>query len=287
VSEPQTKRIAEPGYYDLPLVDYLSDPCPTPSLSSKIVDALLNLSPMEAKQLSPRIGRKKVDASPRADIGSAVHALVNGGYPIVYGDYKDWRTDASKAWRDGARAEMQIPLLRFQQMAVECAANAARIALAKFGAGQYEQSMCWPIDTPEGVVWCRSRTDYKSDDGTIDIDIATAENVNPHEWTKHVAPNGKEQQASLRALGHEVLTGKPRKMAWLLVQFEYPYLVSIVGVGPRMAALHRASIQYVAPLWAKCLRDDKWPGYGDQIYWAEPQPWAEKNFAEKTGVVIE
>src|SRR4051812_35953025 len=117
--------ISTPGYYTLTLADYLAGACPEPELTTEIAHTLFYESPKHARLKHPRIMGQKPDATPRSDIGSAVHSLALGGAPVEYVGMvtkrsgkeagksflaEDWRTDDAKEAAKEIRVRGSIPL---------------------------------------------------------------------------------------------------------------------------------------------------------------------------------
>ena len=268
----------EQGIHDgVPMEVYIGDPCPAPSLSTGVVQTLVERTPMHAWHEHPRLGGNPSEATARGDIGSAVHALVLGGAEVEYGasEWADWRKKDAQVWRDEAREAGRLPLLHRQRDQVEAAAEAARAVLATFGPGRAEQTMLWQMDG----VWARARADWLVTEAMYDIDIKTTDSAEPASWIRRVLlPGGLDIQAALRVTGHEAITGRTRDVLFLLVELEPPHATCVVGVSPKLLEFARRKIAMATRLWRRCLAEKRWPGYGDQVRWAEPTAWAEWDF---------
>lgn len=290
--------ISAPGYYDLSMSDYLSDPCPEPSLSSKIVHTLFKSTPQKAMRMHPRLSGQAVDMTPRADIGSAVHAIAHGGAPVRYVEKvalrsgkragevfepTDWATQDAKDARDAIRAEGGIPLLPKDRLGVETAAGNIRYALALLGPGKFEGSMCWQ----RNGVWARGRYDWLSEGAVVvpelnidapngvDVDTKTVDNADAESWIKSTLyGNGLDCQVGLRHLGHEAL-GKPRLMLWLLQEYEPPYDTCFVGASEQVIALAVRKVNHAEKIWRRCLDAKSWPANDKRVRYAAAPPWVE------------
>lgn len=301
--------IATPGYYDLPLIDYLAGACPEPELTSEIAHTLFYETPRRARLKHAALAGPKPDATPRSDIGSAVHSLALGGSPVEYVGMiskrsgkdagkqflaEDWRTDDAKEAAAIIRARGAIPLLEYQRPAIEAAAGNVRAVIASLGAGHFERSMFWQTDG----VWCRGRADWLSEGPVdigrrhcgfgVDLDLKTVTNAERSSWLRtNVLPAGQklDVQMGLRDLGHQALTGKPRVMVWLLQEIEPPYDHSFIVVSQAMLTQAQRKIAFAAKLWRQCLDANAWPGYGNEPTDAEPGPWAEMDIGYRLGGV--
>lgn len=290
-------KITAPGYYDLPLAAYLADPCPAPALSSSIVNCLYKHTPKRAYLEHPRLGGIGGDFSPRADKGSAVHALVHGGAKLVYVDQvakrsgkdkgvmfepSDWKTDDAKEAAAEIRAAGGIPLLPRDRKGIEAAGAAAREVLAQLGPGKHEQTMAWQQDD----VWCRGRTDWISTGPVIlldweieavnglDLDTKTVEIADEVAWIKSNADE-MAAQIGLRYLGHLALTGKKLDMGWLLQEIEPPYDNCIVLATAELIDFGVRRVRHAARIWRKCvgLPAAQWPGKKRKAVRADMPAW--------------
>ena len=275
----------ETGFYaDVPMDDYVRDNIsPEPSVSTRIVQALVERSPKHAWQMHPRLGGGIEDESSRADLGSAVHSAILGGSQVVYApdEFQDWRKKDAQAFRDDAREKGQIPLLAKQKDEVTAIAAAGKARLLEFGAGQPEQTMLWQ----DGGVWCRGRADFLTADGAYDIDVKTCNNADPSAWIRGImCQGGYDVQAALRVRGHEILGGRTRDVLFLLVEIQPPYGVSVVGVGPNLIELAQKKVAHAVKIWRECLKSNVWPMYESKIHYAEPPAWMQWQVAERLGV---
>lgn len=257
----------------IPMDDYVQDRiCAEPSVSTGIVQAMYERSPLHAWQAHPKLGGGCDDESSRADLGSAVHAEILGGGKVVYApqEFQDWRKKDAQTFRDEARSKCNIPLLDRQREQIDKIVKPARLALSDFGAGKSEMTMLWQDDG----VWCRGRADFLTDDGKYDIDIKTCTNADPSAWIRGImCQSGYDLQAALRVRGHEILNDRTRDVLFLLVEIEPPYGVSVVGIGPNLVELSQRRVKYALKLWKHCLAEDSWPSYDQSIKYAEPPSW--------------
>lgn len=280
-----------PGYYGaLKMSEYLADPCPEPSLSTSTAEALLYRSALHAYNEHPRLGRKRSTSSKEADTGSAAHALVFGGAPVRYVEQvtkrsgpekgqvvvpKDWQTKDAQEARDAIRAEGGIPMLPHDRVEIEGIANATREALATLQGKNvtHEVTMLFQL---EGV-WCRGRADYLDED--YDVDLKTVDSADPFDFLAYL-PKKIAMQKALRSLGHKAL-GHPRKNVWLLVERTFPHAWSFVGFGPAKLAIAEERAKWSARRWRTCLDTKSFPGFRQEIHWADPRPWEEVEFEER------
>jgi hypothetical protein len=293
-------RIEAPGYYpEMSMADYLADPCPEPSLSSKIVGSLFRETPQRARMLHPRLNPASLDITPRADIGSAVHSLAHGGYPLRYVESvakrsgkeaglsfvpTDWKTQDAKDAAEEIRAAGGIPLLPKDRIGVESAASAITSALADLGPGKHEITVAFHY---RGV-WLRGRCDWLSDgpvmrtdmdisalDG-LDSDTKTVDAANAVSWIKSTlyGSDNLDVQLAIRHLAHIELTGQGPQDGWLLQEYEAPYDTQFVGASEECLELGVRKVNHACDIWRRCLDEQRWPGNPRRFIWAVPPQWA-------------
>lgn len=293
--------ITAPGYYSLPMATYLADPCPEPSLSSKIVGLLWRATPQRARLAHPKLCPGSVDFSPRADKGSAVHSLAHGGYPLEYVEQvakrsgkdagalfvpQDWKTDDAKEAAKEIRARGGIPLLPKDRIGIETAGAAVKMSLAEMGPGKHEVTMACQY---RGV-WLRGRADWLSDgavtitDGDhefnapdgVDNDTKTVDQADAVSWIKSTlfGTGDLDVQMAIRHLIHVALTGKARKMVWTLAEFEAPYDTCLVAATEEVLELGIRKVNFACDLWRRCLDEQRWPGNRRRVTYATPPQWA-------------
>lgn len=286
-----SKAQIKPGYYPkMSMADYLSDPCPTPSLSSGTADALVHRTALHAWSEHPRFGGARGDHSKEADIGSAAHALVFGGAPIEYVETvtmrggankgqqvtpRDWSTKDAQDARDAIRARGGIPMLPHDRKTIEGIASAAREALGTLKGANIAHEVTM-ISMLEGA-WCRGRADYLDD--RYDVDLKTVDNADPFDFIAFV-PKRTMMQKALRSLGHKAL-GAPRVCVWLIVERSLPFAWSFVAMDPAKLAMAEQRATWAARRWRRCLDEQRWPGYRTDIYYGAPKPWEEMEFADR------
>jgi len=265
-------KIDEPGIYpDLPMADYVADPCPDPSLSKGVIIDLVERSPMHAYHNHPRLGGGGDRGSNRADIGSASHAMLLGGdEAILIVDAPDFRTKAAREARDEARGSGRIPILQKDRKALDDMVGPARERLAEFGAGTTEQTVIWAEDG-DPPIWGKARPDWLADDRRVIVDYKTATNADPTKWIKSaMLPGGYDMQAAWYLRGLSNLLGpRDRDFLFLVQEIDPPFAVSVVGIGPELAELSNRKIEAGIRLWREALKSNHWRGYQSVTHWAE------------------
>lgn len=269
--------ITEPGVYEMSAEAYHADPCPTWSLSrTGIID--LMAEPFGGcparhywKRHAPPVEKRTFD------IGHAAHRLILGkGADIVQIDAPDYRTDMAKAARDKAHEEGKTPLLRDDYAKVEAMAEALRkheVANAAFVNGEAEQTIIWRDQ--EFDVWCRCRPDWTPNGGRIVPDLKTAYSCAKDVLQRKMIDEGLFVQAALTIEGLQAV-GRIERPLFIFVfqEKEPPYLCRFVQPSEGDLNWGRMVIAKAKETFARCLADNDWPGYADEIepigmpYWA-------------------
>lgn len=209
---------------------------------------------------------------PRAqfDVGHAAHAAVLGvGPELAVFTFPDWRTKEARAARDLARAEGRVPILADTAKQVADMADALRAdplaarVLTK-GSGEPEVSLFW--HDPEHGVDRRGRVDWlrRADQNgrLILVDYKTTDSADPDALARSIVAYGYHMQAAFYrdlVLG----LGLARSVPFLFVFQEKtaPYLVNVVELDAPTLQMGADKVQQALETFARCTREDTWPGY--------------------------
>ncbi len=290
----------DPGIHDaIPMTDYVNDPCPEPSISKGVIDTIVHRSPAHAYHEHPRLGGNNEDWSPRADIGSACHAVLLGGdEAITYCDATyasgkrkgeiatDWTSKGAQQFQAAARAKGLIPMLERDRARLADMLAVSGPLLESLGEGDTEQTMIWQ----DGSAWGKSRHDWIAKDRRILVDYKTTENADPSLWIRRTLMSSNYDIGGAWYLrGVDALFGKAdRDFLFLLQEIKPPHLCSFVGIGPDILDLARRKIEAGLSLWRRCVESGTWPGYESRVHWAElPQykiwDWESRDVAHVVG----
>lgn len=204
------------------------------------------------------------------DLGHAVHALVLGtGLEIVEVKATAWRTNDAKKQRADAYKVGKVPLLtagvkkaEAMAAAVDNHAGARELLLS----GRPEVSMYWT--DPATWTRLRSRPDWMTDafGPLMLVDLKTTKAADPQLFRASASSIGYHQQAAWYIDGARELLDVDPRLVFLAIEKEPPYLVSLheferddIETGRR---LNRLAIE----IYAACVAEDYWPGYGDHIH---------------------
>jgi hypothetical protein len=273
--------ITEPGVYDIPTEAYHADPVPGGSLSSTGARKLLPPS-------CPALYRHWRDNGgdehkPAWDLGTAAHKLVLGvGPDLVLVDRDRWDTKEVKERVAAIREAGGVPLKREPYETVHAMAKAIRehrvaAALLTQRGGQPEATVVWR-DERTGV-WCRALIDYlpapTAPARLLFADYKTGRSAAPDKLGRIIADFGYHVQLAwylmgIQAIGH----AEDDAQALLVVQeTTAPYLVTVSLPDTTAMRLGAIRCRQALDLYAECVRDDRWPGYGDEVVVTELPPW--------------
>lgn len=260
-----------------------------PSLSASIAHLLCTASPAHAWAAHPRLNPAfKREEQEKFDVGTAAHALLLEGVDsMTIVDAPDWRTNAAKDARDEARANRQIPMLTKHAAELLAMVTAVREQLADIDAdpplladGKPEQCLVW--QELGGAVTCRARLDWlRHDHRTIDDLKTTSRSANPETWTRTLFGIGSDVQMSFYLRGARAVLGVEPEFRFIVCETKPPYAVSVVSLAPDALTLANKKVSYAIDLWARCLRDDRWPAYAPRVHYAELPPWEEARWLER------
>lgn len=142
--------------------------------------------------------------------------------------------------------------------------------------GEAEKSVYW-IDPTTGVL-CRCRPDWWRDDDVL-VDVKTTDDASPEGFAKSMANWRYDVQAPYYMDGVKLATGRDVKaFVFIAVEKKPPYAVGVYVLDSDSLALGRAQYQNDLRVYAECLANDNWPGYGDKIQTINMPAWhANKN----------
>lgn len=279
------------GIHDIPALQYHSDPCPEPSLSSGIARILLSQSPRHAWHAHPRLNPDyEADDSTDFDIGQAAHQMMlrDSSKVIRVIDADDWRTKAAKEARAEAIAAGMLPLLREQAMRTAAMVRAVDHQLigheaeGAFTNGKPEQTLIWQ---DEGGIWCRARLDWLPGERRSPLllyDFKTSYSANPDVWTRTLYNDDGDVQAAFYARGLEAVLGiTDVRFRFVVVETAPPHCMSVIELEPSAVALARDRMGYAMRTWRECLRANKWPGYPTRVCHVETPQFVSYRWAER------
>lgn len=256
-------EVTGPGVYELTDEQYFGGELARTSLSSTGVRELLQCpAKFRHRQQHPRAPKKTFDE------GHAAHCLILGAGPklvVVEGDGKGgpeaWTTNAVKAKVEEVRAAGAVPLRPSQMAMVEGMAEALQShphAPKLLSRGAPEQSMVW-VDDATGVL-CRAKADWLRPDGVVDYKSCDAADMasltkSSYAWGYYIQAPWYLRGFRDRRPGVEPFFG------FIAQEKEAPYLVQTYQLTERAMAYGDRKCAEALETYARCVADDKWPGY--------------------------
>ena len=270
----------------------MNDPAPTPSISSSTVRELLDTAPRAVWENSRRLNPDYEENNKHIfDLGAAAHAQwVGQGDPIVVIAEDSFRTKAAKEARDDAYANGFTPVLEKEMDRVHDMADAAAEYFGRhpdlaphIDRSTREASIFWR----EAAVACRARPDMFAlgeDVGAPPVLLhykTTGTTINAHSLPRFAAGQGWEMIAAHYHEAAKALTGKDPVQYFLIQENKPPYLCMVAQLHPVFVAAGAMRRSRALYLWARCLRENNWPGHIDRTVILLCPPWHENLLVEQ------
>ena len=103
----------------------------------------------------------------------------------------------------------------------------------------------------------------------------TATRLNPAALPRFAAGQGWDLTAAHYAAGVKALTGTAPRQYFAIQENTPPYLGQVVELDPIFLACGEMCRELALGIWAKCLRENVWPGYPSGTLRLECPPWHE------------
>ena len=289
----------EPGFYpasQMPMAQYLADPCPVPSLSSGAAHRLITRSPAHVFEQHPRMGQREQDDTDASDIGTIAHDLLLGGEGricvIEPSDYRSkptkdnpdgsipvgWTNNAIRVARDEARQNGLTPILAGAMAEARTMALTARDFLDRseipnaLTAGEGEVTMIWQ----ESDTWFRARPDWLNHEARVMLHYKTTQaSASPEPFIRGIMESsGYDVSMAFYRRGFEHLTKQRDFLHVILVQEQSPpYACSLISLDPAKWAIADEKVERAVQTWQRCMVSDDWPAYSGRIHYASPTAW--------------
>jgi len=255
-------RIAEAGVYDMPISEYVADPCVEPSLSSSIAALMVSRTPAHAQLKHPRLAPQTAPEkwSDAANFGSAVHSIVFRGPDIAAIDAADWKTKDARKLRTEAIAAGKVPILAHDVGRARTCAKFADEALHELTRStllDVEKTWIWK----DGDVWCRCRPDaYTRDDLRHIVDLKVT-GTNALDANKQFFSMNYDMQAVFYERAADAIdpAGRGRRIiTYLFIEDEPPFTARALPVSEATLTLARKQFLMVRNTWRDCLTKRAW-----------------------------
>ena len=269
---------------DMSFADYLGDPAPEPSVTAGILRELLTGTPRHVWERTPRLNKRTPRPENKAafDLGSAAHALFVGhGAALDVIPADNWRTNAAKDLRVAAYNAGHTPILEKDYMRAEAMDLAAT---AQFGQHAEIGPLLPAMQREATILWAdvgvtnRCRPDFVDLDHDFPVIVhykTTATRLNPAALPRFAAGQGWDMTAAHYAAGVKALTGTAPRQFFAIQENTPPYLGVVVELDRIFVACGDMCRELALGIWAKCLRENAWPGYPSGTLRLECPPWHE------------
>lgn len=199
-------------------------------------------------------------------LGTAAHSLIlegdTSGIVIVEAD--NWLTKDAKAAKAEALAEGKQPLLTKEMAQVfmmRDSVMAHPLARAAFTGGTPEQSVFWNHDTSTPLK-CRPDMLHQGGKlGNLIVDLKTVQSAAPDEFSKSAANFGYHIQQAHYQAGLKAIAGEDFAFAFVLVEKQAPYFVSVVELHSDDVARGADMVERSIRIYNECVASGKWPAY--------------------------
>ena len=276
ISEP---RLIE----DMSFADYLSDPAPEPSVTAGILRELLTGTPRHVYERTPRLNaHAESESKAEFDLGSAAHALFVGhgaALDVIQSD--NWRTNTAKDQRVTSYQAGHTPILEKDFARVSAMADAA---MAQFGQSAIAGHLSPESQREATIIWNevgvtnRCRPDFLTTSRAVQTIVhykTTATRLSAAALPRYAAGLGWDLTAAHYAAGVKALTGEEPRQFFAIQENVAPYLGVVVEIDPIFVACGTMCRALALGIWAKCLRENVWPGYPSGTLRLDCPPWHE------------
>lgn len=268
---PEGAKITTAGVYDLPMSVYHGDCCDAPSVSSSGLRTIWSQSPAHYFYTSPyNPFPPEPEDRPHFSIGRAAHHLLYLGrkgfddeFAVRPSDWKDWRTAASREWRDERiKAGLTIITDGELEKITGMARSLGAHPLVKAGIldGAVERSLIWK---DQSGIWLKSRPDNIPKGSGLFADLKTTDSVADESLGRSLASFGYHMQAALVAMASEAVLGREmEEFAFVWVEKNPPHCVRITVLTGADIERGRMQLRRSIDQFAACVRSGDWPGPG-------------------------
>lgn len=274
--------VAERGIYSMSEAEYHANP----ALSSSGARKLLPPS-------CPALFRYEQDNPPEPkavfDLGHAAHKMVLGvGPEVVRSPFDDFRTKAAREWRDDVRSRGDVPLggddyETVRAMARAILAHPIASSLLADGTGTAEPSLFWQ-DEQTGVTR-RARPDWlpnRMKGRTIISEYKSARSAEREKFMRAAMDYGYHQQGTYYLDGVRALELADDPVFVFIAQEKTPpFLVNVIQLDVRAVRIGNILNRRAINLFAECTRDDRWPGYSDEVEIGSLPAYYERQFEDQ------
>lgn len=221
-------------------------------------------------------------------IGSALHCLVLEPHvftnlfavsPKFDGRTKDGKAGKAQFASEHAGKsiinEEEFALL--DAMAAAVHSHPAASYLLGLG-GICEESFFWREEYTGASVLCKCRPDLRIPSKRILVDLKkTAKGAGPESFARTMLNMTYHLQAGHYLEGVSIVTGERYdEFIFIAVEEEPPHLVAVYQLDRDSVEMGKREAQAMVRIYARCMQEDYWPGYGEHIQPINLPRWAKE-----------
>ena len=289
--------IVTPGLYEGIGMEHYHGPveiCPGPSISSSGLRTIEDKSPFHYWYDSPlNPDRPEREEKAHFVFGRLVHELLEKGEkcwpgwhitPPGFSDAHVKKWEVAIAERDAAKlcGKACVPHGdAMKAMAMVAAVHAHPRASLMFKSGIFEPTLAWK-DKETGI-WLRVRPDYFPNLRKWIPDYKTTASAHPDDFAKSVVNFGYHMAAALYLDGIDELFGeRPSGFMFVAQEKTEPFVTELFQLDEEAIGWGRVLNRRSLRRFAKCLEDDKWPTYGNDVNLVTLPDWTRRQLELRT-----
>lgn len=238
-----------------------------PAVNKSLLDQVAR-SPLHAQAYLHGV---RSEPTPAMKFGTAVHTAIleptvfNQSYVLFTGDRrtKAGKEEYERLTLGGANI---INLAEYDAIsAMQMAVRNHPVARELLHDGKAEQSVFWT--DPDTGLECKCRTDYWRDD--IVVDLKTTEDASPEGFARSIATYRYHVQAAHYSAGTQA-----ERFLFVVVEKKPPYAVAVYELDEISLELGQAARMQDMAVYAECVRENRWPGYAEDVTPVSIPAWA-------------
>jgi exodeoxyribonuclease VIII len=180
--------------------------------------------------------------------------------------------DIYKQWAKGLNGKEEVAASDYASMLKLDGAIRSQKIHRFIEQGESEICIVW-IDKKTGLL-CKGRIDYVHRGQAVIIDLKSSLDATKEKFARDIWRYGYYQQAAFYCDGWRALTEDPPAYVFLVYEKTPPFLIAARELAAKDIIAGRLSYREQLKKYAKCVRDDYWPGYSDNVEMISMPTWA-------------
>jgi hypothetical protein len=211
-------------------------------------------------------------------LGSLVdHILLGSEFPHISSPYPDYRTKEAREWRDKQRDDgVEVISAETQAKAVSMADSVRRLKCFKDWQ-PWRLNLCLQgVHEPTGIRM-KGLLDIAPDNVLIVPDLKTTADASLWAFGASIATFGYDIQSAWYTELWRQNYQEDRDYINICVESEPPFATSVQMMPRDAVARAWRQCERWLETYAKCLESCKWPGYSEEVQFAQVPPWRLKD----------